>query len=99
MVELIFNWKILILIGIILFGAVFIYVLALPPIYAGWCAGWEDCIQKLYEQNERVEKKLDWNNCIAKHKEARDYQPPNDDSGFFETQTYQDLVKHCGEMP
>ena len=82
------------------------YSLYSPPITLDECSeyewkyGWGACLNiAIYEQNDRIEQKLDWNNCVLKHKTGRFYQPPNDDYKSFHPQTFDDLVKHCGEIP
>lgn len=58
------------------------------------------CFNIIIDQNRQIIEKLDWQNCILKHKEARQYDPPNDyaPNGWV-TQSYYQLEQHCGEMP
>lgn len=56
-------------------------------------------LNHIIAQNDHIIKQNDWNNCIAKHKEAHWYSPPNDDASGLGTQSYDDLERHCGVMP
>lgn len=55
-----------------------------------------DCFNIIIDQNESIIEKLDWNNCILKHKDSHGYSPP--EQGWVSI-NYDDLVKLCGEMP
>jgi len=56
------------------------------------------CFNILEDQNKEIIELLKWQNCILKHKEARDYQPPNQDRGW-NAQNFIQLEGHCGDMP
>lgn len=57
------------------------------------------CINVVIEQNNIIIQKIDWSNCVLKHKKSFYYEPPNSDIQFMKSQNYDDLVEHCGEMP
>lgn len=105
--PIIFNWKVIIFLGIVILLVSLMIGMAFPPIYAehSGCHDIEEgfdilkilCyVVDIWYQNERIIEKLDWNNCVILNKEAKDY-----DAGYwgFNVQLPSDLMDECGDMP
>ncbi len=59
------------------------------------------CLEQIIQQNARIEKKLDWNNCANAHRESHYYWYENGWGKPVDNNanTYEELVRICGEMP
>lgn len=87
-----FNLKLIVLLGIIVLAVALVFGFIHQPIYAE--AIWE---KSYMDRIERIEEKLDWNNCAMLYKEARQYRPPIEHS--WDSQSWKDLIDACGEIP
>jgi len=62
------------------------------------------CLLQIIQQNERIEKKIDWNNCATSHIETHNYWYENggmnlDKAKDMNANSYKELVRLCGELP
>lgn len=96
-----FNWKCSIIGG--LAAILLIIIVSLIPIHASGedrCGPIEItylfCFNKIMEQNERIEEKLDWANCATFHKVNGGYGW-NWKSSVEINQRH--LIEDCGEPP
>lgn len=104
-----FNLKFLILIGLVIFTAVFAYAYyMLPFVYAEGegcpfiVASWSICFNQLNDRLDRIEKKLDWQNCAISHKSAYNYAVNGDSfivSNDDRSNTLNELIDQCGDLP
>lgn len=66
MASPIFNYKTLIIVGIILFAISFVVAVAFPPIYAEHQDTW-NILHSIISNQEQIIEKLDWNNCAMQN--------------------------------
>lgn len=57
----------------------------------------------IYDQNEQIIEKLDWNNCAISYKDTWQYEYYRSGPSIWDTEitatNFKELVEFCGEMP
>ena len=58
------------------------------------------CLYAIYEQNNQIIEKIDWQNCVHKYKQTHGYSGVTDDIWKKEyAYNWETLVMYCGDMP
>ena len=109
MVNPIFDWKALVFVGIVIFVLTVLFTPFFVPVdaYENGCndfshSGLYCHLKSIFNQNQQIIEKLDWNNCAISFKSSSHfYGDKNVDIIGWEEVAHnnQELEEFCGERP